>query len=151
MVENFNSIVEIMKRRIAHDLRYDNTNGVLDIVLNAYNRFQKDEIDGVDYIFDITIQNDLKCMVEGGLTVPEIAGAWSKIKNEGITPCFHFGPKYNGLEALGTLAELKRNLIAWLDEFIPYVIMYVTRCIEYQNLYEHYITEYLERKEFGKY
>ena len=50
MVENFNSIVEIMKRRIAHDLRNDNTNGVLDMVLNAYNRFQEDERNGVDYI-----------------------------------------------------------------------------------------------------
>ena len=151
MVENFNSIVEIMKRRITHDLRNDNTNGVLDMVLNAYNRFQEDERDGVDYIFDITIQNDLKCMVEGGLTVTEIAWAWNKIQNEGITPCFHFGCNYNGLEALGTLADLKRNLISWLDEFLPYVIMYVTRCTEYQNLYEHYVTEYLERKDFGKY
>ena len=148
MVENFNSIVEIMKRRIAHDLRNDNAN--LDMLLNAYNRFQKDERDGVDYIFDITIQNDLKCMVEGGLTVTEIAWAWNKIKNEGITSCFHFGCNYDGLDALGILADLKLNLISWLDEFLPYVIMYVTRCTEYQALYEHYITEYLESKDFGK-
>ena len=150
MVENFNSIVEIMKRRIAHDLRNDNTNCVLGMVLNAYNRFQEDERDGVDYIFDITKQNDLKCMVDGGLNVTEIAWAWNKIKKEGISSCFHFGCNYGGLEALGTLADLKRNLISWLDEFLPFVIMYVTRCTEYQALYEHYITEYLESKDFGK-
>ena len=149
MVENFNSIVEIMKRRIAHDLR-NNTDGALDMVIDAYNRFQEDERDGVDYIFDITKQNDLKCMVDGGLNVTEIAWAWNKIKKEGISSCFHFGCNYGGLEALGTLADLKRNLISWLDEFLPYVIMYVTRCTEYQALYEHYITEYLERKDFGK-
>ena len=148
MVENFTSIVEIMISRIAHDLRNDDTN--LDMVLNAYNRYQEDERDGADYIFDITNQNDLKCMVEGGLTVTEIAWAWNKIQNEGITPCFHFGGCYTGLEALGTLADLKLSLISWLDEFLPYVIMYVTRCTEYQNLYEHYITEYLESKDFGK-
>ena len=113
MVENFNSIVEIMKRRIAHDLRYDNTNGVLDIVLNAYNRFQKDEIDGVDYIFDITIQNDLKCMVEGGLTVPDnekqfeadieayltsAAGGWQKADDAGYRSGFQH-------DASGALTE----------------------------------------------
>jgi hypothetical protein len=139
-----------MKRRIAHDLRNDNTNGVLDMVLNAYNRFQEDERDGVDYIFDITKQNDLKCMVDGGLNVTEISWAWNKIKKEGISSCFHFGCNYGGLEAIGTLADLKRNLIAWLDEFLPYVLMYVTRCDEYQLIYEHYITEYLESKDFGK-
>lgn len=148
MVENFNSIVETMKRRIAHDLR--NGNGVLYIVLNAYNRFQKDERDGVDYIFDIKNQNDLKCMIEGGLTVTDIAWAWNKVQDEDITPCFHFGCNYHGLDALGTLADLKLNLISWLDEFLPYVIMYVTRCTEYQALYEQYITEYLEKKDFGK-
>ena len=148
MVENFNSIVEIMKRRIAHDLR--NGNGALDMVLNAYNRFQEDERDGVDYIFDITNQNDLGYMVEHGLTVTEIALACNKIQNEGITSYFHFGCNYTTLHALGTLADLKLNLISWLDEFLPYVIMYVTRCTEYQALYEHYITEYLESKDFGK-
>jgi len=148
MVENFNSIVEIIKRRIAHDLR--NGNGALDMVLNAYNRFQEDERDGVDYIFDITKQNDLQYMVERGLTVTEIALACNKIQNEGITSYFHFGCNYEGLEAVGTLKDLKRNLISWLDVFLPFVIMYVTRCTEYQALYEHYITEYLERKDFGK-
>ena len=146
MVENFNSIVEILKRRIAHDLRNDNTNGVLDMVLNAYNRFQEDERDGVDYIFDITKQNDLKCMVDRGSNVTEIAWAWNKAQKSGITPYFHFGCKYKGLESLGTLKDLKRYLISWLPIFIPYVIMYVTRCTEYQAIYEHYITEYLENE-----
>ena len=148
MVENFNSIVEIMIRRIAHDLR--NGNGTLDMVLNAYNRFQEDERGGVDYIFNINNQNDLKCMVDGGLTASEIAWALNKVQHSEFTSYFHFGCNYNGLYALGTLADLKRNLISWLDEFLPYVIMYVTRCTEYQALYEHYITEYLESKDFGK-
>ena len=149
MVENFNSIVEIMKRRIAHDLR-NNTDGALDMVIDAYNRFQEDERDGVDYIFDINNHNDLKCMVDRGVTASEIAEAWDKVQYSGITSYFHFGCNYEGLETLGTLADLKRNLISWLDVFLPFVIMYVTRCTEYQALYEHYITEYLERKDFGK-
>ena len=147
MVENFNSIVETMKRRIAHDLRNDNTNGVLDMVLNAYNRYQEDERDGVDYIFDLNNQNDLKCMVDGGLTVTEIVSAWNKVQNEGITSYFHFGCNYDGLEALGTTTDVKHDLISWLPIFIPYVLMYVTRCTEYQAIYEHYITEYLENNE----
>ena len=148
MVENFNSIVEIIKRRIAHDLR--NGNGALDMVLNAYNRFQEDERDGVDYIFDLVKQNDLKRLVNEGLCATEIALAMRKVEKEKLSTFFHFGCNYNGLNALGTLADLKRNLISWLDEFLPYVIMYVTRCTEYQAIYEHYITEYLESKDFGK-
>lgn len=149
MVEHFNAITEILKTRIKNDL---NTNqpDVLGKVLDAYNRYQEDERDGVDYIFDLTNQADLKCLVDGGLCATEIMWAMNKTNKENITTLFHYGCNYPTLHAIGTIQDLKRNLIAWLDEFLPYVIMYVTRCTEYQNLYEHYVTEYLERKEFGK-
>ena len=139
-------MVETMKRRIAHDLR-NNTNGVLNMVLNAYNRFQEDERGGVDYIFDLNNQNDLKCMVDGGLTASEIAWALDKVQHSGFTSYFQLGCNHDGLRALGTLKDLKRYLISWLPIFIPYVLMYVTRCTEYQAIYEHYITEYLENNE----
>lgn len=68
----FNQIIESVKRSITRDINRNDTK-VIEMVLAAYNRYQEDERDGVDYLFDITNQNDLKCMVEGGLNVTEIA------------------------------------------------------------------------------
>lgn len=43
------------------------------VALDAYNRWEEDEHDGCDYIFDIEKTQDLKDCVEGGLTAVEIA------------------------------------------------------------------------------
>jgi hypothetical protein len=49
---------------------------------------------------------------------------------------------------IGTLKDLQRNMIAWLDELLQFVFKYVTRCEEYQAIYEEYVTEYLEKTDF---
>jgi hypothetical protein len=149
MVENFTAIQNLLVTRITNDLN----NGEPDIfgkVLDAYNRYQEDERGAVDYIFDLTNQSDLKFLVDNGLCATEIAAAMRKIEKENYTSFFHYGCNYPTLHALGTTTDVKRNLISWLPEIIPYVLMYVTRCTEYQAIYEHYITEYLESKDFGK-
>lgn len=148
MEEHFNAISCLMATRITNDLN-TKQNDVLGYVLDAYNRYQDDERDGADHIFNILNTGDLRYMVDGGLTAEEIAWAYNKYNDEGISPLFFFGQNYTHIKSVGTYEDLKRNLISWLPDFIPYVIMYVTRCTEYQNLYEHYITEYLEQKNFG--
>ena len=150
MVENFTAIQNLLVTRIANDLHND-TNGVLDMVLNAYNRYQEDERDGVDYIFDIRKGEDLKCCIDGGMTAHDI----SRINEECTstaksTPYFMFGANHETAEVIPTWEQLKQVLCVSLHEVISCVLMYVTRCTEYQALYEHYITEYLERKDFGK-
>ena len=80
----FKQIIESVKRSITRDINRNDTK-VIEMVLAAYNRYQEDEHDGVDYLFDITNQNDLKCMVEGGLNVAEIAWAWKKVQDEHIS------------------------------------------------------------------
>lgn len=141
----FNQIIESVKRSITRDINRNDTK-VIEMVLAAYNRYQEDERNGVDYLFDITNQSDLKCMVEGGLNVAEIAWAWKKVQDEHISTYFHFGCNYDGLSAAGNLNDLKRKLTSWLDEILPCVLKYVSRCEEYADIYEHYITEYLEKK-----
>ena len=148
MRENFNAIISSMATRITNDLNAKQ-NDVLGYVLDAYNRYQDDERDGADHIFNILNIGDLRCMVDGGLTAEEIAWAYNKYNDEGISPLFLFGQNYTHIKSVGTYKDLKRNLISWLPDFLPYVIMYVTRCDEYQILYEHYITEYLEQENFG--
>ena len=81
MVENFTSIQNLLVTRITNDLN----NGEPDIfgkVLDAYNRYQEDERGAVDYIFDLTNQSDLKCLVDNGLCATEIAAAMRKIEKE---------------------------------------------------------------------
>lgn len=45
----------------------------LDMFLKVYNRWQEDEHNGVDYIFNINNPNDLIDCIKGGLTADEIA------------------------------------------------------------------------------
>ena len=145
MEQNFNSIIEIIKPRIARDIKTDDK--VLEMVLAAYNRMQDDERNGVDYIFDITDREDLQYLVTNGdLCVTDIAWIWNKVQTESLLPLFLYGENYSAPHMVGTLEDLQRNMIAWLDELLPFVFKYVTRCEEYQAIYERYVTEYLESR-----
>ena len=145
MEENINQIIEIVKKSIIHDIDNNDTKAIK-MVLDAYNHYQEDELDSTDYLFDITNQHDLKCMVEGGLTASQIAFVWNKMRDEHLSPYFNFGCNYDGIAAVGTFDDLSRKLISWLDVILPSVLKYAARSIEYANIYEHYITECLETK-----
>jgi hypothetical protein len=148
MEQNFKNIIEIIKPRIARDIKTDDK--ALEMVLAAYNRMQDDERNGVDYIFDITNQEDLQYLVTNcGLCVNEIAYLWNRVQSEkDLLPYFLYGENYTNPHMIGTLKDLQRNMIAWLDELLPFVFKYVTRCEEYQAIYEEYVTEYLEKTDF---
>lgn len=146
LIEN---IVETIKPVIAKDIKVDDK--VLDMVLAAYNRFQEDERNGVDYIFNIDDKDDLQYLVNNcDLTAQDI---WRLVNNMGTKdylPYFHLGENYPEPHLIGRLHDLQNNMIAWLDELLPFVLLYVTRCPEYQTIYEKYITEVLEN-EFSAY
>jgi hypothetical protein len=79
MEQNFKNIIEIIKPRIARDIKTDDK--ALEMVLAAYNRMQDDERNGVDYIFDITNKEDLQYLVTNcGLCVKEIAYLWNRVQ-----------------------------------------------------------------------
>lgn len=146
LIEN---IVETIKPVIAKDIKVDDK--ALDMVLAAYNRFQDDERNGVDYIFNIEDKDDLQYLVNNcDLTAQDI---WRLVNNMGTNdylPYFHLGENYPEPHFIGKLNDLQNNMIAWLDELLPFVLLYVTRCPEYQAIYEKYITEMLEN-EFSAY
>lgn len=141
----FKQIIANVEKSIISDIANNDTD-VINEVLAAYNWYQEDEKDGADYLFNLGNQEDLICMVKGGLTAAEIADAWKKIQKEHITPYFHFGVNYHGLSAAGDFNKLKATLISWLDEIIPCVIKYAPMCPEYAVIYQRYITYYLEEK-----
>ena len=138
MEKEINALVENIKKSIISDLKaYPFKNqDVLEMVLAAYNTYQEEERDGVDYIFDIDNTEDLKCCVDGGQTAQEVCELWHNSQMN-TTKYFYFGCNHQKPEPIRNYAELVGNLIHWLDEVLPCVIAYP---FVYRVLYEHYVT-----------
>lgn len=143
------TMVENVKNAIIRDMRDLNSRkgyDTLKAVLAAYNAYQEEERDGVDYIFNINNQDDLKCCVEGGLTAQEICGMWLKSQSS-HREYFYFGCNYEKPLQIATLAELRSNLVIWLDEILPCVLAYPFLAKEYENLYMEYVTPMFAEQE----
>ena len=112
------------------------------IVLAAYNRMQDDERGGVDYIFDIYNNADMNHLISHGMM--DAHGVAFVVNNPNKFPNGHFtfdGEKNCGMKEIGNMAELLLNS---LDILIPYVLLYITRCKEYQEFYEHFFVNVVE-------
>ena len=141
-------IIESMPKRIANDLRKNHlyNTEVFEMVLAAYNRYCEDEKCGVDYIFNIYNQNDLECCVKGGMTAEEIVTLYNDAQYK--TSNYFFCDENHGIKAIDSFEETLDILIDMLDEVCENVMTYVTRCSEYQALYEKYVTDtYIEYKD----
>lgn len=142
-------MIESMSKRIANDLinsDYLFNSDKWNVVLAAYNRYCEDEKDGVDYLFDIYSQNDLKCLVNHGMTASEIAEVYNKAQYE--TSNYFFCDCNHDVETISSFEDVVGMVIAMLDEVCECALLYVTRCEEYQALYERYVTDtYLEYKD----
>lgn len=143
MKKAINTMVEGIKKSIIRDLNdvYSvKGNKVLNMLLKAYNDFQESERDGVDYIFDLDNQDDLKCCVEGGLTAKEICGLYHQSQMNTLK-YFYFGCNYPKPQPINTWKELRMNLVAWLDELLPNVLAYPYAYQSYRDVYTAYVTD----------
>jgi hypothetical protein len=141
-------IIESMPKRIANDLRKNHlyNTEVFEMVLAAYNRYCEDEKDGIDYIYDIYNQEDLKTLVNNGMTANDITKLFESAQytksNYFFCDCNH------DIEQIASFEHVLDFLIGMIDEVCEYVMTYVTRCEEYQSVYEKYVTDtYLEYKD----
>lgn len=142
-------IIESMKDRITTDLvRFTPADmTAFNIVLNAYNRWCEDENNGNGYLFNIHNDEDLLCLVKCGMKASDIARIYedSQYKTSGFFFC---DENHDGYEQVDSYEEVCDILISMLDEICECTLVYVTRCKEYQTLYEKYITDkYLEFKD----
>ena len=139
-----NKLVEEIKSNIARDLKsYPYINWeLLKLVLNAYNTYQEEERDGVDYIFDINKQEDLKCCIEGGMTAKEVAWLYEQ-SQVNTTPFFYFGVNYQQPKPIANYKALVTNLINWLDDILPCVLAYPYLLKSYEELYRVCVTDYM--------
>lgn len=111
----------------------------LSILLKAYNTYQEEERDGVDYIFDLYDQDDLLCCVEGGLTAREIASLYEHSTKD-KTHFFFFGQNHQVPEQIKDLSSLRDQLLFCLDEILECVMTF-PECEGYSDLYKRYVSE----------
>ena len=150
-----NKLVAEIKSNIAHDLEnylkqyrphansYPHFNiELLWLVLNAYNTYQEEERDGVDYIFNINNPEDLKCCIEGGMTAKQVAWLYDQ-SQVNTTPFFYFGVNYEKPKPIANWEALIINLINWLDNILPCVLAYPYSLKSYEELYTACITNYM--------
>lgn len=113
---------------------------VLKMVLAAYNDYQESERDGVDYIFDIENNNDLKCCINGGMTAKEICGLYLGSQSQHLR-YFYFGCNHQTPMPIANWDELRQQLVSWLPDLIPNVLAYPFAYESYRQLYVRYVTD----------
>ena len=135
-----NTFIKISKQdlltKIEEDINYPESRAML---LKAYNRYQADERDGVDYIFNINNQDDLITCIQGGLTAEGIVNFHNKVRSWVIpTPHFLFGYNHKEMTPMGS-DNIVDAIVAVLDELIDNIIAYPW-VEEYRAVYTHYIS-----------
>lgn len=137
-------LAESIESNLIHDMNCEQIgDDTAILVLNAYNRYQEDEHDGVDYIFDIRKGEDLKCCIDGGMTAQELASINEECtRTEKNTPYFMFGQNHKQGEVIPTWAQLKRILGVSLHEVV--MLMLADPYIDgYTELYKHCMTHFI--------
>lgn len=129
--ETINHLVQMVADRLVRGQRFD-------LLFAAYNRWQEDERDGVDYIFDVEKPEDVICCLKGGLTIEQLHSILDAKETEGIQ-YFYFGVNHHG-PTLIPLSALISQLKANADEIVKYAIAYPS-VNEYKAIYELFITE----------
>lgn len=131
--------LEIIIDEIVNDLQLtSSTDFVLTTLYNAYNRYQEDERDSVDYIFNIENKDDIFACLNGGMTPNELQELFLYKEKNG--DCyFMFGANYE-TPYIMTKDKVINNIIAHLDDIVKCVIAYPF-VKEYRDIYEHYVSE----------
>lgn len=138
--ELMNGIVKFVRERVEDDFRIGSGRS---IVLDAYNRYREDECSGMEYIFQIHKMEDLNYLVTKGMmnahAITFVVNNPTKFP-DGV---FMFDGEVNrGMLPVENVSQLLLNN---LEDFIPFIILYVGRCEEYKAFYERYMTEALEK------
>jgi len=118
---------------------------VLPILLNAYNRYQEDERDGVDYIFNINKREDSACVINGGMSIEELYNLQLKCRAE-ATNYYMFGHNHETAELI-TINGIANTIKAVSSDMAKCIIKY--RDIEeYDRLYTFFEEELKDHKTY---
>ena len=141
MISLFNDIVNEVSRSIWGDL---NSGRNVQKLLDAYNYWQEQECDGVNYIFDINNKDDVKHLVNNdSLTAIDIV--WIMGAKEDLFIFTDAGIELISYEK--AIDIIKKNT----ESILQCMFLYVARCgsnSPYSEIYEEYITQILEKEGF---
>ena len=136
-----NELCEVITERIECALK-SHDREMIALVFDANNDYQESCRDGVDYIFDLNKQEDLKCCVDGGLTWKEIIEL-KEYDIFGKNP-FFFGHNHTTPVQIKTEDELIGELVTWVEDIVTEVIKTPYAYGSYAQIYTQYVTYYLE-------
>ena len=111
---------------------------VFNVLIQAYNKWQEDEHFGVDYLFDLNKEEDLICVLKGGITSKEIEQMYKDIRDFGMTSYFLFGENHTTAEHL-TTEQLASLIITNLDAVVSYILAYDSDSDNFKFIYNNYI------------
>lgn len=144
MKETFDKLLEIIKNRIEKEIKW--SDDMLYAVLCAYNKWQEDERDGVDYIFNIDNNKDLECCVRGGMSATDIAWLVDKFKSC-HSNYFLFGNNHQTPEPFASKEELVKYISYSIADFLPYVFFEPSAYTELYDLlmYDFVFRNYIDQ------
>ena len=104
----------------------------------AYNNYQNEEHDGVDYIYDLDNQDDLENAVHDGMTSTHICAL-----SRANAKYFFFNKEKKMPIPANVLGAIRANL----EEIVRCSIMYPFACDGYRRIYTAYITDFMAENE----
>lgn len=141
MKETINTLKAKIIEAIGNDLKYSNQ-VIINIMLGAYNRYQEDEKDGADYIFDINNNDDIKCCIDGGMNVEVICRLWNEYQSNHTTQYFMYGAFHKDPHMLASDGTLKVIMAGLLDNIVSYALAF-PEVDGYKELYSRYVSDYM--------
>lgn len=143
MENTIKHLVKLVAERIGADILREGmeSNKTLDKVFRAYNDFQMDERNGVDYIFNIEDTGDVIECFRGGLTTKDVAHIYNE-SQVNYTKYFFFHPDNHPQAELITFENL-RNLMLDELETVLYAVIAYPWVDSYSVIYGEYIRDYM--------
>lgn len=108
-------------------------------ILKAYNMWQEDTQDGVDYIFDITNKQDVIDLLKGDLSVGGITSIYNGQEHQAHTRYFRYGQNYELPMAFRTMNELKEYLAKETKWVIIHLFLFGNETEEYKTIFDMYV------------
>lgn len=130
-----NNVTTLFSNFIEISFNENRTDNILKII-NVYNRYQEDEKDGVDYLFNIYNKEDVIVCLKGGMTLDELVKLHKQANNS--SEWFLFGQNHlNPFIVCDSV--LKRHLLSYANEIAKCIIGYPW-VEEYRTLYVEWVT-----------
>ena len=128
-------MIENLSKAILNNIHKDD---VVGMVINVYNSWQEGERDGVDYLFNLEVGNDLIDCIKGGADIFVIEELRKDQLDNEKTPYFFFGYNHSGNKCLYKY-EVVSQLADNMNSIVSYMLAYPW---EYncRTLYTNFVT-----------